>query len=136
MPGTHADLILHNGRIAIQDDGRSVVEALAIRDGRIVAVGAESEVMALRTGVTKLVDLNKRTVVPGLNDSHTHLIRGGLNYTPELRWDGVPSLADGLTYAAAAPAVRAFAFKQQDLPQVPNESRVISPKGANRATWL
>src|SRR5262249_44180542 len=37
-----------------------------------------------------------RTVIPGLNDSHTHPIRGGLNYNLELRWDGVPSLADGL----------------------------------------
>ena len=37
-----------------------------------------------------------RTVIPGLNDSHLHLIRGGLNYNMELRWDGVPSLADAL----------------------------------------
>jgi predicted amidohydrolase YtcJ len=52
--------------------------------------------MRLRDAHTKLIDLNKRTVIPGLNDSHLHLIRGGLNYNLELRWDGVPSLADGL----------------------------------------
>ena len=52
--------------------------------------------MAYRGAHTKLIDLNKRTVIPGLNDSHLHLIRGGLNYNLELRWDGVPSLADGL----------------------------------------
>ena len=52
--------------------------------------------MAWRGEQTQLINLNKRTAIPGLNDSHTHLIRGGLNYNLELRWDGVPSLADGL----------------------------------------
>src|SRR5262244_3467117 len=91
-----ADLILHNGKIATQDDRRSVVEAAAIRDGKFVAIGSDREVMRSRDARTKLIDLNKRTVIPGLNDSHTHLIRGGLNYNMELRWEGVPSLADAL----------------------------------------
>ncbi len=91
-----ADLILHNGKIATQDDRRSLAEAAAIRDGKFLAVGTDREVMRLRDDSTKLIDLNKRTVIPGLNDSHLHLIRGGLNYNLELRWDGVPSLADGL----------------------------------------
>jgi len=91
-----ADVILHNGRIATQDDRRSVVEAAAIRDGKFLAIGSDLEIMRLRDERTKLIDLNKRTVIPGLNDSHVHLIRGGLNYNLELRWDGVPSLADAL----------------------------------------
>jgi predicted amidohydrolase YtcJ len=91
-----ADLILHNGKIATQDERRSVVQAAAIRDGRFLAAGSDREVKRLRGERTKLIDLNKRTVIPGLNDSHLHLIRGGLNYNLELRWDGVPSLADGL----------------------------------------
>ena len=91
-----ADLILHNGKIATQDDRRSLVEAAAIRDGKFLAIGSDREMMRLRDERTKLIDLNKRTVIPGLNDSHLHLIRGGLNYNLELRWDGVPSLADGL----------------------------------------
>src|SRR6266481_5137698 len=91
-----ADLILHNGKIATQDDRRSVVEAAAIRDGKFLAIGSDREVMRFRDERTKLIDLNKRTVIPGLNDSHLHLIRGGLNYNLELRWDGVPLLADGL----------------------------------------
>lgn len=91
-----ADLILHNGKIATQDDRRSIVEALAIRDGKFLAVGSDREVMRFRDQGTKLIDLRKRTVIPGLNDSHLHLIRGGLNFNLELRWDGVPSLADGL----------------------------------------
>src|SRR5438034_1518845 len=91
-----ADLILQNGKIATQDDRRSVVEAAAIRDGKFLAIGSDREVMRFRDERTKLIDLNKRTVIPGLNDSHLHLIRGGLNYNLELRWDGVPSLADAL----------------------------------------
>src|SRR6201984_2418193 len=91
-----ADLILHNGKIATQDDRRSIVEALAIRDGKFLAVGSDREVMRFRDQRTKLIDLLKRTVIPGLNDSHLHLIRGGLNFNLELRWDGVPSLADAL----------------------------------------
>jgi predicted amidohydrolase YtcJ len=91
-----AELILHNGKIATQDDRRSVAEAAAVRGGKFVAVGSDREVIRLRGDTTRMIDLNKRTVIPGLNDSHLHLIRGGLNYNMELRWDGVPSLADGL----------------------------------------
>src|ERR1700683_2559184 len=96
MNQQQADLILHNGKIATQDDRRSLVQAAAIRDGKFLAVGSDFDVMRYRDERTKLIDLNKRTVIPGLNDSHLHLIRGGLNYNMELRWDGVPSLADGL----------------------------------------
>ena len=51
---------------------------------------------AQRGPATKVIDAGGRTVIPGLNDSHMHPIRGGLNYNMELRWDGVPSLADAL----------------------------------------
>lgn len=91
-----ASLILHNGRIATQDNRRSFAEAVAIKDNRFLAVGTEKEVMAYRGDKTQVINLNRRTVIPGINDSHTHLIRGGLNYNMELRWDGVPSLADAL----------------------------------------
>src|SRR5437660_5068886 len=96
MTNNRADLILFNGKIATQDDRRTVAQAVAIRDGKFTAVGTDREVMAYRGEQTQLINLNKRTAIPGLNDSHTHLIRGGLNYNLELRWDGVPSLADGL----------------------------------------
>jgi predicted amidohydrolase YtcJ len=91
-----ADLILHNATIATQDERRSLAEALAIKGNRFLAVGREKEVMAYRGDNTEVIDLNRRTVIPGLNDTHTHMIRGGLNYNMELRWDGVPSLADAL----------------------------------------
>lgn len=91
-----ADLILYNSRIATQDDKRSFAEALAIKNNRFLAVGTAKEVMAFRGDNTQVINLNRRTVIPGINDSHTHLIRGGLNYNMEVRWDGVPSLADAL----------------------------------------
>ncbi len=97
---SYADLILHNGNIATQDNLRPFVSAIAIKNGRFIAVGDDDEVIASRNNLrgdrTQVINLQKRTVIPGLNDSHTHLIRGGLNYNLELRWDGVPSLADGL----------------------------------------
>ena len=96
MPDEKADLILYNGKIATQDSKRTVSEAVAIRNRRFLAVGTDRETMQYRAEQTKVIDLHNRTVIPGLNDSHTHLIRGGLNYNLELRWDGVPSLADGL----------------------------------------
>ena len=88
-----ADLILHNGKIATNDPRQPFVAALAIRDSLIQAIGSDGEIMSQRGPLTKVVDLGRRTVIPGLNDSHLHLIRGGLNYNLELRWDGVPSLS-------------------------------------------
>ena len=89
-----ADLILHNGRITTLDPKYPETKNVAVRDGRIVGVDdAESYE---RGPNTKVIDLNGRRVIPGLNDSHLHVIRGGLNYNMELRWDGVPSLADAM----------------------------------------
>jgi predicted amidohydrolase YtcJ len=91
-----ADMILMNGRLATQDERRSFASAVAIKDGRFLAVGTEQEVLRHRGDGTAVIDMGGRTAIPGLNDSHTHPIRGGLNYNLELRWDGVPSLADAL----------------------------------------
>ncbi len=91
-----ADVILHNGRIATMATEQPLAEAVAIRDGRFVAVGPDREVLALRGSGSRVIDLAARTAIPGLNDSHLHVIRGGLNYNMELRWDGVPSLADAM----------------------------------------
>src|SRR5437762_4709704 len=89
------DTILHNARIAT-NQVPSFVEAVAISAGKISAAGNDDEILRLRETGTQVIDANRRTVIPGLNDSHMHPIRGGLNYRLELRWDGVPSLADGL----------------------------------------
>src|SRR5678816_2341999 len=90
------EVILFNGRIATQDERQSFAQSVAIQGGRFVAVVTNEQIMALRGTKTELIDLGGRTVIPGLNDSHMHPIRGGLNYNMELRWDGVPSLADAL----------------------------------------
>ncbi|SFI41147.1 hypothetical protein SAMN04515618_12237 [Collimonas sp. OK307] len=91
-----ADMILLNGRFHTVDKTQPLATAVAIKDGKFIAVGDAEEVMRHRSATTQVIDLNGRTVVPGLNDSHIHLIRGGLNYNLELRWEGVPSLADAL----------------------------------------
>lgn len=96
MASTFADIIFHKGRFSTLDSGRPHASAAAVHDGKFLAVGSDAEVLPFRGDHTQLVDLSGRSVIPGLNDSHLHLIRGGLNFNMELRWDGVPSLADAL----------------------------------------
>jgi len=90
------DLILHNGRFTTLDRANPVAEAVAIKDGRFTRVGRAEEVLPLAGGATRVIDLQGRRVLPGLIDNHLHIIRGGLNYNMELRWDGVRSLADAM----------------------------------------
>ena len=89
------DLMLYNGRISTLDPDHPQVSALAISDGRIDAAGGD-EISARADDKTQRIDLKGRRAIPGLNDSHIHLIRGGLNFNMELRWDGVPSLHQAL----------------------------------------
>src|SRR4030095_12117357 len=90
------ELLLVTGRIATVAHSRPFAEAVAIQNGRFISVGSNEEIIRLRASNTETIDLGGRTVIPGLTDSHMHPIRGGLNYNMELRWDGVPSLADAL----------------------------------------
>ncbi len=71
--GLPADTVLIHGKIAIVDDAFTVVEALAIRDGRVAAVGTTREIEALRGDRTRVIDLKGRTVLPGFYDSHLHV---------------------------------------------------------------
>lgn len=91
-----SDLILHNAKIATLDPAQPQAEALAIQDGVFTAVGDERTVMQLRSSQTQVLDARGHRLIPGLNDSHLHVIRGGLNYNMELRWDGIPSLQEAL----------------------------------------
>jgi predicted amidohydrolase YtcJ len=92
-----ADLILFNGKITTVDSHLPAATAVAIEGDRFVAVGDDAPIInQYADSSTKMIDLLGKRVIPGLNDSHIHLIRGGLNYNLELRWDGVPSLADAL----------------------------------------
>jgi predicted amidohydrolase YtcJ len=90
-----ADTIIRNAKIATNTIP-SFVEALSIQDGKIHSTGSNEQILRERGPATVLIDGGGRTVIPGLNDSHMHPIRGGLNYNMELRWDGVGSLADAL----------------------------------------
>ncbi|MDB5384887.1 MAG: putative TIM-barrel fold metal-dependent hydrolase [Planctomycetaceae bacterium] len=90
-----ADIVLYNAKIAT-NSLPAFVDAVAIADGKILIAGTADQVLGQCGPATKRIDAHGRTVIPGLNDSHLHLIRGGLNYNLELRWDGVPSLADAL----------------------------------------
>lgn len=89
-------MVLMNGRVVTMNSRNPYVSAVAIKDGRFVAVGTNEDAIALKGADTEVVDLKQCTVIPGLIDSHIHIIRGGLHYNMELRWDGVPSLADAM----------------------------------------
>ncbi|MEV7773635.1 amidohydrolase [Kitasatospora sp. NPDC086791] len=91
-----ADVVVRNAKIHTGDAHRPPAGALAVRGGLITAVGDDADVAPLIGPATTVVDALGRRVVPGLNDSHLHVIRGGLNYVLELRWDGVTSLRQAL----------------------------------------
>ncbi len=91
-----ADMILHNGNVTTLDTNNPSATAIAIKDGRILKVGNNTEVLKLKNESTKVLDVGGRRIIPGLNDSHSHYIRGGLAFNVILRWDGVPTLAEGL----------------------------------------
>ena len=100
--GMQPDLILRNGQFTTLDRSNPQADAVAIKDGRFIAVGLERDVMVLAGSGSKVIDLKGRRAVPGLIDSHMHIIRGGLNYNMELRWDGVRSLGDAMADAERA----------------------------------
>ncbi|WP_172899521.1 amidohydrolase [Micromonospora echinaurantiaca] len=91
-----ADLLVRNAKVFTGDPRRPEAQAVAVHGGNIVALGDDRAVAPYVGTETRVVDALGRRVLPGLNDSHLHVIRGGLNYVLELRWDGVPSLAQAL----------------------------------------
>jgi len=97
----HHDLVLTNGRFTTNDPEQPAPEMVAITNGVFSAVGAADDVMAGCGPATRLVDLRGHRAIPGLIDSHIHLIRGGLHFNMELRWDGVESLSDAMAMLRA-----------------------------------
>ncbi|BCG02693.1 amidohydrolase (plasmid) [Paraburkholderia sp. PGU19] len=90
------DLVLHNGRFTTLNQANPTASAVAIKDGKFIAVGDNADIISLAGIATRVVDLKGRSVLPGLIDNHTHVVRGGLNFNMELRWDGVRTLADAM----------------------------------------
>lgn len=99
---TAADVVLRNGKIVTVDGAFSIQEAVAIRDGRFVGLGTEREMRPYIGAHTRVIDLNGRTVIPGLNDSHMHATVAGLHWDGELHWEFHRTLDDGLRQIAAA----------------------------------
>ena len=98
---TSPDIIYYNGKMTTLDRAKPSASAVAIKDDRFIAVGNDKDIRELAGANTKVINLNGRSVIPGLFDNHTHVIRGGLNYNMELRWDGVRSLADAMSMLKA-----------------------------------
>lgn len=90
------DIIFYNGHFKGIGTFDKEVTAAAIQNKRFIKFGSDKEILLLKNNATQLVDLKSRVVIPGLNDSHIHLIRGGLSFNMELRWDGVTSLSDAM----------------------------------------
>ena len=126
-----ADLVLVNARITTMDPARPEATALAARDGKFIAVGDRPDVAPLIGPFTQVVDAKGQRVIPGLIDSHTHAIRGGVNYNLEVRWDGADSLEEALhllrvqaertpegQFIRVAGGFSEFQFKEKRLPTV------------------
>ena len=90
------ETILVNGKIATVDPQFSIREALAVRDGKILATGKTADIKKLAGPGTKVIDLQGRTVIPGLIDSHLHAIRAALSFSTEVNWIGTASLTEAL----------------------------------------
>jgi predicted amidohydrolase YtcJ len=97
-----ADTVLLNGKIITLDSTAPLAEALAVRDGRIIAVGRSADIRALAGSGTRAVDLAGRTVIPGLIDSHMHAIRAALFYATEVNWIGTRSIPEAMARIKAA----------------------------------
>ncbi len=90
------DTILHNGKILTLDARSSIVEALALHDDKIVATGTSSDLLKRVDAQTRTIDLDGRTVIPGLIDSHIHAIRAGLKFSTEASWIGATSITEAM----------------------------------------
>lgn len=96
MNAQKADLIVTNGKITTMDDKNPEVQAVAIKDHKIFRTGTNAQILKLKGSSTKLIDAKGNRVIPGLFDSHLHVIRGGRFYNTELRWDGVKTMKRAL----------------------------------------
>lgn len=134
------NMVLYNGKITTLDKKLPQVSAMAIAESKVLVIDTDDEIMKLADNATQVIDLHNRRVIPGLNDSHLHIIRGGLHFNMELRWDGVPSLSIALamlkTQADRTPApqwVRVvggwneFQFKEKRLPTL-TEINLAAPE--------
>lgn len=91
-----ADLIVANAKIVTLDSASTVAQALAVREGKVVAVGGNDVVEALVGPATRRLDAGGRTIIPGLIDSHIHAVRAGLTYATDVNWIGAGTIGEAL----------------------------------------
>ena len=91
-----ADLIVTDAKVAVMDSNNTFAEAIAVKDGKVLAAGTNDDIVKFKGDSTRIINADGRTLIPGLNDSHVHLTRGGRFFNAELRWDGVKSLKRAL----------------------------------------
>jgi len=96
------DTVLLNGKVVTLDARSTTQEAIAVRDGRIIAVGTTADIRKLAGPATRVIDARGRTVIPGLIDSHLHAIRAALSFSTEVNWIGARSLEEALGRIRAA----------------------------------
>ncbi|WP_035969307.1 amidohydrolase [Bradyrhizobium sp. WSM1417] len=100
-----ADLVVTNAKLVTLDPASTIAQALAVRDGKIVAIGSNDAMEGLIGPATRRVDAGGRTIIPGLIDSHIHAVRAGLTYATEVNWIGaktIPEAMERLRQAAKA----------------------------------
>jgi predicted amidohydrolase YtcJ len=95
------DTVLLGGKIVTLDAQSRIAQALAVRDGKILAVGTDASIAALADSGTRTLELGGRTVIPGLIDSHLHAIRAALSFSTEVNWIGASSLETALARIGA-----------------------------------
>ncbi len=131
------DMILTNGKVVTVDERFSLAQAIAVGDGRITAVGTTREIEALAGGSTRRIDLQGRTVIPGLIDNHMHLLRAGTTWLKEVRWDGVGTRAQALDLLrervkASPPGEWIYNLGGWTLDQFADDARPFTPAELDR----
>src|SRR5215468_7097066 len=121
---TPADIVLLNGKIVTVDDRFTIAEALAIKGERILAVGSNAEIETHKGPLTRVVDLNRRTVIPGLIDNHAHYMRAAEYWHREVRLDGITSHREALNL-----------IKHKAAESKPGEWVVVLGAGRKSSSW-
>lgn len=123
----HADLIVFNGRVLTMDDDLPAAEAVAVKDGAILAVGSRATIEALKGPATKVIDAKGGSVIPGFIEAHMHLFSGAAELA-HLQLSGVHG------FDALRDAVRAYAAKRPDAPMLVAQSADYTILGDERVT--
>ena len=96
--GQHSDtpLVVTHAKVLTVDAKNTIAEAFIVQNGRFSFVGSTEDALARQPAGATVINARGATIIPGLNDSHTHVVRAGMMYAMELRWDNVTSVEEGL----------------------------------------